>query len=163
MNVSRCLTINIMFMLMLYVYCIRLEFDNHGFILQKSKVHFYIFCHYYSASISLSLYAPPPSMILGSGPPLKVTSVAVVLFQVGNDPIAVMTVTPPINQTRLCVRFCACLCVCVCVYVCVCASWLADSINSYENSGAKPLWLGRSTYGTSGCCVSNRFTSARGR
>ncbi len=55
-----------------------------------------------------------------------VMSVAVALLQVGNDPIAVTAVTPPINQTCLGVSLCVCVCVCLSV------RWLVDSINSYE-------------------------------
>lgn len=71
---------------------------------------------YYSAPSSPSLALL--YMILGSGPPLKVMSVAAVLFQVSNDPIAVMTVTPPINQTSL--RKCVCVHGSLCVFMWVC-------------------------------------------
>lgn len=56
------------------------------------------------------------------------------------------------------------VCLWVCVPMCWCTCVLIGRLHYLLwNSGARPWRLGRSTYGTSGCCVSNLFTRARGR
>lgn len=88
-------------------------FKSHsGYLfLEQTSLH-------YAASSPPSLFLSASSLstlytTLGSGPPFMAMSVAVALLQVGNDPIAVMTVTPPINQTILCVFLSGCVYVCV--------------------------------------------------
>lgn len=70
-----------------------------------------------TSSTCFSLFinaSPPPTLYdVSSGPPLMGMSMAVALFQVCNDPFAVMAVTRTINQTCLCEFLCVSACVCV--------------------------------------------------